>query len=494
MVHEIQFREMFDQASDLIHFATPEGTVLYVNKAWTSTLGYEKEEIVRRNIYSVVAPENRAAFEAVRNYVITNKIQGQFIETVFISKDGRPIVVEGFIGCQYDGSNVLYTHVIFRDITKRKAEEQRFQQLYDQLQEREENFQNLIKYAPDGIIVINEFSEILLWNPKCEDIFGWTADEVCGLPLGQTIIPEQHRKAHYEGLKRYLSSGELRVLNKTIEITALNKKGEEFFIALTISRALQQGKTVFIAFIRNIHHEKKMQQQLLEQKQKLEQKNEELGQYASLASHDLKEPIRKMLIFSDRIMNLPQDQLGAVTRESITKIHSAAQRMSELITGISRYSNISIQSGTVEALDLYSVIEDVKWDLELIIREKNATITIEDLPQINAIRFHMHQLFQNLITNSIKYSKPDVAPFITITGKKREDGYVEIVFKDNGIGFDNKYALKVFQAFQRLHGTAYEGMGIGLTICKKIVELYGGTIHVESEPGMGATFIFTLRT
>lgn len=485
---------MFDQASDLIHFASPEGTVLYVNQAWTATLGYQKEEIVHQNIYSIVAPEMRTAFEAVRKHIIDNKIYGHFVETVLISKAGQPIVVEGFIGCRYDGNDVLYTHVIFRDVTKRKAEEQRFQQLYEQLQEREENFQKLIQHAPDAIIVINEFSKILLWNPKCEEIFGWKADEVYGVELGQTIIPEQHRKAHYEGLKRYLSSGELRVLNKTIEITALNKNGEEFFIALTISKALQQGKTVFIAFIRNIHQEKKMQQELLEQKQKLEQKNEELGQYASLASHDLKEPIRKILIFSDRIMNVPQGQLGVISRESITKIHSAAQRMAELIAGISKYSNISTQSGTVELLDLYSVIEDVKWDLELIIREKNATITIDHLPQVKAIRFHMHQLFQNLITNSIKYSKSDVAPFITITGKKRDDGYVEIVFKDNGIGFDNKYALKVFQAFQRLHGASYEGMGIGLTICKKIVELYGGTIHVESEPGMGATFIFTLRT
>jgi two-component system sensor kinase FixL len=492
IVDEIELKDLFDQASDLIHFALPDGTILYINQAWKSSLGYDNSDVINKSLYSIVHPDDRERFRAERNEIIKNHLSRKLVEARFITKKGEIISIEGYIICKYENSVAQYTHAILRDVTKRKVEELKLQQVNEDLKEREENFNRLINEAPDGIIVINELSRIILWNKKSEEIFGWTAEEVKGLELGETIIPPQHRKSHYEGLKRYLTTGELRVLNKTIEITALNKNKEEFFIALTISRATSKGQTAFIAFIRDIRHEKKMQEELRMQKQKLEQSNEELGQYASLASHDLKEPLRKILIFSDRVLNLPSSEIDQASRESLNKIHSAAERMSALITGISRFKNISLNEEELTKVDVQTVIENVKWDLDLMVKEKDATIVVEEIPSVNAVPIHVHQLIQNLISNSIKYSKPDEPPFITITGKPGINGFVEISVEDNGIGFDNKYAGKAFQAFQRLHGSKYEGTGIGLSIAKKIVEIYGGSIWVDSEPGKGSTFTFTL--
>lgn len=236
-----------------------------------------------------------------------------------------------------------------------------------------------------------------------------------------------------------------------------------------------------------------MQEELHLQKHQLEKSNEELAQYASLASHDLKEPIRKILIFTDKIINSHAAASVPGIKESMLKIYSAAKRMSALITGVSKFSNILVDEKQLTKVDLYQVIEDVKWDLDLMVKHRDATIVLSDLPEVTAMPIHMYQLFQNLISNSIKYSKPDTAPFITITGKDTNEEFAEIIVEDNGIGFDNKYAVKAFQAFQRLHGTHYEGTGIGLSICKKIVEVYGGIITVESEPGKGSRFAFTLR-
>ena len=184
------------------------------------------------------------------------------------------------------------------------------------LKEREEYLHQLIKNAPDAIIVIDTDSKIILWNPKTTAIFGWTEEEVTGMHLADTIIPVQYRDAHIKGMQRLLTTGEERVLNKTIEITGLNKQGREIYISLTISRSIQAGKTVFVAFIRDISKEKKTQIELernqveldklnhfLSQRNiELQRANKELESFNYIASHDLQEPLRKIQTYSNRIL------------------------------------------------------------------------------------------------------------------------------------------------------------------------------------------------
>jgi PAS domain S-box-containing protein len=488
---EERYRDLFDHASDMIHIVTPEGKILYVNNAWSNAIGYREDELKGKFIYSFVAEKERTRFEQYRNQVIAGKASQQEIETCFISKSGTEVIAEGSISCRYKDGKPEYTRGILRNITTRKNNEKKLKFFTEELIEREENIRQLIQNAPDAVIVIDEHSDILLWNPKAEQIFGWNAQEVIGKILSDTIIPPQYREAHHQGMKRFLSTGEHRVMNKTIEITALNKEGVEFYISLTISRAKRSGENAFIAFIRDISEQKKNHLELERKRAELEKTNLELEQFAWVASHDLKEPLRKILTFSD--MLLTRYELTRQVRETLEKIHGSGTRMNELIKSILLYSNVSDERRLFEPTDLNSILKDVITDLELIIAEKNARINFSSLPTIEAVSFQMRQLFQNLISNSLKYSKPGNIPLIDIASKPLDEKKVVITIRDNGIGFESAYNEKIFQVFQRLSNNAsQEGTGIGLALCKKIAETHQGLITAFGMKGEGAIFSIIL--
>jgi PAS domain S-box-containing protein len=235
----------------------------------------------------------------------------------------------------------------------------------------------------------------------------------------------------------------------------------------------------------------------------LQQNNKELQQFAYIASHDLQEPTRKISIFSKMLM----ESLGTIddrSRTYLTKINNSADRMGDLISDILAYSQLSKDSTLLKPVDLNKVINETITDFELIIEQSHAQIQYNDLPVIEAIPRQMSQLFGNLISNSLKYRRVDVAPVITITATKvtakkagiaaeNDVDYYRFEFTDNGIGFSQEYADKIFNIFQRLHGKSeYSGTGIGLSICKKIVQNHHGTIEATADKGQGATFIVTL--
>lgn len=231
----------------------------------------------------------------------------------------------------------------------------------------------------------------------------------------------------------------------------------------------------------------------------LQQNNKELQQFAYIASHDLQEPTRKISIFAKML----KENLGQIDDKStnyLNKIHNSADRMSDLISDILAYSQLSKDPNLVTDVDLNKVINETITDFELIIEQSGAKINYNNLPVIEAIPRQMSQLFSNLISNSLKYRRADTAPVINITATRltaEETGvaidYYKIEFTDNGIGFSQEYAGKIFNIFQRLHGKSeYSGTGIGLSICKKIVQNHHGHIEATADNGQGATFIVTL--
>src|SRR5687768_8874462 len=237
MIHEqeIDFKKLVRFSTDLIQVVDPSGIILYANISWQSTLGFTAEEIIGHSIYPFIAESEREQFIEIRQQLVENKLTNIFLETTLIGKGGDEIKVEGYLSNEFDGQAVLYTHGIFRNVSFRKQQQKKADEMNALIAQREQQLQQLIHHAPDAIIVIDTESRIILWNPKSEIIFGWTADEATGKLLSETIIPEHFRKMHYAGMKRYLSTGEEHVLNKTIEVTALKKDGTEFYIALTIS-------------------------------------------------------------------------------------------------------------------------------------------------------------------------------------------------------------------------------------------------------------------
>ncbi len=236
--------------------------------------------------------------------------------------------------------------------------------------------------------------------------------------------------------------------------------------------------------------------------EKLVRSNSDLEQFAYVASHDLQEPLRKIQIFTEMAERSPDKDAAIGYFE---KIHASAKRMTDLIKSVLNYSRLSKTGEQFEEVDLNQLVENTKTDFELLITEKKATIKNDTLPVIQGIPLQLNQLFLNLFSNSLKFSKNE--PVITISSRILSDKevrqrdylhtrvrYVEITFADNGIGFEQQYADQIFTIFQRLHDKkSYEGTGIGLALCKKIVENHHGFITAKSELGKGATFYIYSR-
>ncbi|MDQ6608243.1 MAG: ATP-binding protein, partial [Bacteroidota bacterium] len=343
------------------------------------------------------------------------------------------------------------------------------------------------------IIVADIAGRILLWNPKAEQIFGWQSEEAVGRTLEETIIPPAYRQAHRAGMKRYISTGVAHILNQTIEITALNKDENEFIISLTISRSQQGGETVFISFIRDISQQKKNERELVRKRQELENSNRELEQYAWLTSHDLREPLRKILTFSDLTLTRYSDTIPEEVVLFLQKIQEAGKRMGSLIEAILLYSSITEDQRLFEETDLNTTLSDALLDLEIAVRESGAEVQTGDLPVIEGVSFQLKQLFQNLIGNAIKYRSKERKPVVIISAKTKNVDSIELQIQDNGIGFSMKDEKKIFGLFQRLNNDKHiKGTGVGLALCKKIVLNHRGEISVESEAGKGTTFFITL--
>ena len=248
---------------------------------------------------------------------------------------------------------------------------------------------------------------------------------------------------------------------------------------------------------------KQLNRQLLENIASLESANKDLDRFAFMASHDLQEPLRKIRMFSDRLHLKYQDILDDDGKTNIVRIQKAAERMQNLITDILTFSKISVDKAAFIDTNITSLINEVLVDMDEEIRSKSARITIDNLPVLSVNPGLMKPLFQNLISNALKYCKKDVIPEVRIShetnimlngkGKDQRDKYCKILIQDNGIGFDQKYAEEIFGMFKRLHhNTEFQGTGIGLALCKKIVEQHKGYISARSKLNEGSTFIISL--
>lgn len=296
------------------------------------------------------------------------------------------------------------------------------------------------------------------------------------------------------------------------EKTLLNKK---YSLKITSDRRLPNyilmlsvcsGLLLMLSFaflFRELRNRINLQKALENNLNELSRSNSELEQFAYVASHDLQEPLRKIRAFSDRLLKKHRESLPQDGQESLDKIGKSAQRMQYLIDDLLIFSRtVKNTQQEKEAVDLNAILEEVKGDLSLVIDEKKATISSDELPTILAYKVQIKQLFNNLISNSLKFSKTDNQPVIEISceeiegkdvegidGVRKENKYYHLQFKDNGIGFEPEYAERIFVIFQRLHGrNEYEGTGIGLAICKRVVVNHDGIIRAESKPNEGATF------
>jgi PAS domain S-box-containing protein len=352
------------------------------------------------------------------------------------------------------------------------------------------NFEALVKSAPNALVMSDTEGNIAFVNEEATKIFGYGPNELEGNSL-DIVVPERFRAAHREKQPNYIHSPQPRHFNALNDLYALRKDGSEFPIEIGITPIKTEKGFVALASIIDITERKQSEEIIKKQLIELQSKNRELEQFNYISSHDLQEPLRTVLNY---IQLLEEDypELSDEIKAHHKIMQSSVTRMSTVVRSLLDFGRLGRNKKLV-LTDCKKIIGEVIADLNTIVRDSGAVITLsEGHPVIYAYETEMRQLFQNLINNAIKFRKPGTVPHINISYRESE-GYFEFAVADNGIGIQPKYFEKVFDIFQRLNKEGeFEGHGIGLANCKKIAEMHGGKIWVESVPGEGSTFKFTI--
>ncbi len=243
----------------------------------------------------------------------------------------------------------------------------------------------------------------------------------------------------------------------------------------------------------DISERKQAEGELQHYMQELKRSNAELQDFAAIAAHDLQEPLRKVTAFGDHLKEHCGDNLDELGRDFLARMQNAVQRMSVLIEALFQYSRVGARAEPFQPVDMLAVVFGVVADVEARISRSHARIEFTPMPKVMADATQVRQLIQNLVANALKFQRPGTRPHVVIEGRTIDHGGCEISVRDNGIGFEAKYLERIFRPFQRLHGRSeYEGSGMGLAICRKVVALHGGMIAAHSRPGEGSTFVVTL--
>ncbi len=378
---------------------------------------------------------------------------------------------------------ILVTAAI-RDISVRRAAETHLAQM-------EGRYRGLLEAAPDAMVVVNQAGEIVLLNVQAEKQFGYRRDELLGQAV-TNIIPEGFAERLIADDLRSAEDALAQKIGTGIELTALRKDGSAFPIEIMLSPLDSPDGILVTAAIRNISVRRQAAADLLQKIAELNRSNEELGQFAYIASHDLQEPLRMVASYTQLLSRRYKGRLDSDADEFIAFAVDGASRMQRLIRDLLAYSRVGLRGKPLHSISSERALEQAIRNLRGSIEESGALVTHDELPAVMGDETQLTQLFQNLVGNAIKYQNAGV-PNVHVAAAAGSDGKWTFTVKDNGLGIDPQYFDKIFGMFQRLHKRdEFTGTGIGLAICKKIVERHGGTISVESEPGRGSTFSFGL--
>ena len=480
---------VFDTVVDGLITIDQHGVVKAFNAAAERIFGYRADEVIRHN-FSMLMPEQ---VSSEGDTFLANHMSGGVCREVSARrKDGSVFPMELGVN-MFEGRFGRSFVGIIRDISERKAAEAA-------LNESRERTQAIIDHALDAIITIDKRGIITEWNGQAEAVFGWPSSEALGRTLSDLIIPPDLRDAHWHGIARFLSKGVGPILNERLELPALTRLGKRITVELAVTAQKLSNGYSFTGFLRDVTARKAAEVEREALMADLKRTNQELDDIAYVASHDLKESLRG---FSGNARLLQDEQAARLDEEGkrrFGRLGALAERMELLVNDLLYFSRLGRQELVMEPTDLNAVVSEVAAMMDPTLREENAEIVVPiPLPAAVCDRSGMAEVFRHLIANGLNHN--------TSGRKTVEVGYLDAVktdvgditdafyVRDNGVGIEAASHREIFQIFRRLDGgseTRKPG-GVGLTFVKKIVERHGGRVWLDSAPGKGTTFYFTIK-
>ena len=464
-----------------------ETRVTFMNGVAASLTGWSAEDsqgIAVTDVFKMINEQTRVTVENPVHCVLSARdVVGLPNHAALVHQDGREIPIDGtgspICGADSETRGVV---LVFRDITERMRAD-------EALRESEERFRLLFQQAAVGIKRLDAQGRLLEVNAKQCDILGYSCDELLQLSLTDITHPEDLPREQAE-LARLMAR---EIVNYSIEKRCLHKNGNVIWVRVTSSLPSSNGRHApwWIAIVEDITTRKQAEEALRRTAKELARSNKDLEQFAYVASHDLQEPLRAVSGFVALLQQRYRGKLDEQADAWIANVVEGAARMQSLIGDLLVYSRVGTKGEALQTTNAQSPLETALHNLAASIQNAGAVITADAMPVVRADAIQLTQLFQNLIGNAIKF-RSDRQPQVHVGARREQDAWLFWV-RDNGIGIAPEYAERIFLIFQRLHTrTKYPGTGIGLAVCKKIVERHGGKLWVESQPGQGATFYFTI--
>jgi PAS domain S-box-containing protein len=485
---EGRYRGLLEAAPDAMVVVNQSGDIVLLNVQAERQFGYRRDELVGQRVKSIIpegfaerliADGTRTAAEALAQQI------GTGLELNGRRKDGSEFPIEIMLSPLQSAEGILVTAAI-RDITERK-------QVEDVLRQNEERFRLIVSNVKDyANVMLDTEGLIVSWNQGAERIKGYRAEEIIG----------QHFSRFYtaEDLRNGVPARELKQATETGRFEGegwrMRKDGSRFLANIVIT-ALRDEKGRLRGFgkiTRDITERRQAEEALMKTMTELKRSNEELGQFAYVASHDLQEPLRMVASYTQLLAQRYKGQLDSDADEFIGYAVDGCDRMQRLIQDLLSYSRAGTNIGALREISGEKALEESLSNLQVTIKESGAVVTHDSLPAIMTDDAQLVLLFQNLIGNAIKYHGTE-SPRVHVSATNNAGHEWIFSVRDNGLGIEPQYFKRIFILFQRLHGQKeFEGTGIGLAMCKKIVDRLGGRIWVESQPHLGSTFFFALHT